>query len=179
MTKTSTFKLAGVTAVAAIALAACVSATPYQPSKGGINNYGYGQTKIESGKYRVTFRGNSSTDLATVENYILLRAAELAVADGYGHFTILDDSESGRRSFNSTTTGFGGGFGGFGGFGAFGFNNGFGGAGTASTRTRERKSFDVAALVQAFEGTKDAEDVMAFNAQEVIENLGPIAVRPG
>ncbi|MEM7660881.1 MAG: hypothetical protein AAF292_01425 [Pseudomonadota bacterium] len=177
MAKKSTLMKAGATVAAAAILAACVTATPYQPADGGINSFGYGETKIESGKYRVTFRGNSSTDLATVENYILLRAAELSVADGFGHFTILDDSESGRRSFNSTTTGFGGGFGGFGGFGSF--NRGFGGVGTASTRTRERKSFDVAALVQAFEGQKDAENVMAFNAQEVIDNLGPIAVRPG
>ncbi|MEM6900175.1 MAG: hypothetical protein AAF583_10430 [Pseudomonadota bacterium] len=177
MTKKSTLMQVGAAAAAAAILAACVSATPYQPATGGINSYGFGETKIESGKYRVTFRGNSSTDLATVENYILLRAAELSVADGFGHFTILDDSESGRRSFNSTSTGFGGGFGGVGGFGTF--NRGFGGFGTASTRTRERKSFDVAALVQAFEGTKAEDDVMAFNAQEVIDNLGPIAIRPG
>ena len=175
MTRPSTIKTVLSAGAAALVLAACATATPYQPASGGVNSFGYGETKIETGKYRVTFRGNSSTDLATVENYILLRAAELSLADGFGHFMILDDSESGRRSFNSTTTGFGGGFGSFG----RGFGRGFGGVGTASTRTRERRNFDVAALVQAFEGEKDAENLDAFNAREVVENLGPIAVRPG
>lgn len=160
--------------VSAFLLAACATPTPYKPASGGISSFGYQETRVEPGKYRVSFRGNSSTDLATVENYILLRAAELAQADGFGHFVILDDSESGRRSFSSTSTGFGGGFGRFG-----RFNGGFGGFGTATTNTRERRSFDVSALVQAFPGEKDPADLMAFNAQDVADNLGAVAVRPG
>lgn len=172
MLNSARFRPIALAGAAAFLLAACATPTPYKPAEGGIGSYGYKETRVEAGKYRVSFRGNSSTDLATVENYILLRAAELALADGFGHFVVIDDSESGRRSFSSTSTGFGGGFGQFG-----GFNGGFGGFGTATTNTRERRSFDVAALVQAFPGEKDPSDLMAFNAQDVADNLGAVAVR--
>lgn len=160
------------TAVAAASLlflGACATATPYQPSNGTINSYGYQDTRIETGKYRVGFRGNTSTDRATVENYILLRAAELSLADGFGHFIILDEGEGSTSNFNST--GFNGGFGrGFGGFRG-GFGGGFGG--TTSTRTRERRNFDINVIVQAFPGKKSAENYEAFNAEDVVANLHP------
>jgi hypothetical protein len=153
-------------------LSACVTATPYQPSKGGINSFGYQDTRIETGKYRVGFRGNSSTDRATVENYILLRAAELSLADGFGHFIILDEGEGSTSNFSSTgfNNGFGGGFGGFGRRG-FGFGGGFGG--TTTSRTRERRTFDINVVIQAFPGEKSSENYEAFNAQDVITNLRP------
>lgn len=151
----------------AIALGACVSATPYQPSKGGIHSFGYSDTQLESGKYRVGFRGNTSTDRATVENYILLRAAELTAAEGLGHFVLLDEGEGSTSNFSST--GFGTGIGGFGGFGRRGFGSGFGG--TTTSRTRERRNFDINVIIQGFPGKKSAENYEAFNAEDVISNL--------
>lgn len=158
-------------AAAALALAACVTPTPYQPSPGGVNQYGFSDTRIEPGKYRVSFRGNSSTERTTVENYLLLRAAELTLADGLGHFTVLDEDEGSLSSFS--TTGFNSGFGGRFGFG-FG-NRGFGG--TNTSRTRERRNFDVGVVIQAFPGQKSAENYEAFNAQDVVDNIGPLAQR--
>jgi len=146
-------------------LGACVTATPYQPSSGGINGLGYSDTKIEPGKYRVGFRGNTSTDRATVENYILLRASELTLADGFGHFVIVDEDEGSTSNFNST--GFNNGFGG--GFRRRGFGGGFGG--TTTSRTRERRKFDISVIVQAFPGEKSAENYEAYNASAVLENL--------
>lgn len=168
---TKFFKNTLMTGAAAIFLAACVTATPYQPSAGGINSYGYQDTRLETGKHRVSFRGNTSTDRATVENYILLRAAELTLQDGLGHFIVLDEDEGGRRNFNSTgfNNGFGGGFG-RGGFSRRGFGGGFGG--TTTSRTRERRIFDVSVIVQAFPGKKSPENYEAFNADEVAANLG-------
>lgn len=156
-------------AAAALALSACATATPYQPSAGGINSYGYSDTRLEPGKYRVGFRGNTSTDRATVENYILLRAAELTTNEGFGHFVLLGEGEGSTSSFNST--GFNTGFGGFGGFGVGrrGFGSGFGG--TTSSRTRERRNFDINVVIQAFPGKKSAENYEAFNAEDIIANL--------
>ena len=158
-----------VTAASLLFLGACATATPYQPSKGTINSFGYQDTQIETGKYRVGFRGNTSTDRATVENYILLRAAELSLADGFGHFIILGEGEGSTSSFNSTgfNNGFGGSFGGF----RSGFGGGFGG--TTSSRTRERRNFDINVIVQAFPGKKSAENYEAFNAEDVVTNLRP------
>lgn len=171
------FRLTAIGAAAAFILGACATVTPYQPAAGGVNSYGFSDTRIEPGKYRVSFRGNTMTERTTVENYILLRAAELAIADGYGHFLILEEDDSGRRDFRtsgfSNGVGFGGGFG-FGG-------RGFGGVagGTTTARTRERVSPDVSVLVQAFPGTKAEDNYEAFNAQAVIDNIGPIAQRGG
>lgn len=157
-------------AAAAFALAACATPTPYQPSKGGVSSFGYQDTKIETGKYRVSFRGNTNTDRATVENYILLRAAELTLAEGLGHFTILDEGEGSTSNFNSTgfNSGFGRGRGGFG-FSGRGFGGGFGG--TTTSRTRERRSFDINVVIQGFPGQKSAENYIAFNAEDVVSNL--------
>ncbi len=173
MATTSKFKLTGA-ALVAFAVAACATPpTPYQP----VNKRGFGfdSVKLEDGKYRVSFQGNTRTDLATVENYILLRAAELAIADGFGHFVILDENETGLSTFRSNGTTFGnGGFGRFGGFrGGFG-----GGFATTSSTTRERTSYEVDVIVQAFEGEKDPQDLDAFNAVALIANLAPIVIRP-
>lgn len=160
-------------ATAMLALGACVTSTPYQPATGGINSYGYDDTRIEPGKYRVSFRGNTSTDRATVENFILLRAAELTLNDGLGHFQVLDEDEGSRSNFNSI--GFNNGFGGGGFGGGFGFaGGGFGGGGfggTTSSRTRERRIFDISVIIQAFPGEKSAENFQAYNAGAVFENL--------
>lgn len=167
------FLNATLAATAMLMMGACATATPYQPSAGGINSYGYDDTRIEPGKYRVSFRGNANTDRATVENYILLRAAELTLADGLGHFVIIDEDEGSRSNFN--TSGFNNGFGGFGGFGGGfgvgGFGGGFGGGGISSSRTRERRIFDVSVIIQGFRGEKPAENFEAFNAAAVVENL--------
>lgn len=164
--------------LAALTLSACITATPYKPQTGGVNSYGYNDTRIETGKYRVSFRGNTSTDRATVENYILLRAAELTLSDGLGHFVVLDEDEANRSNFSTTgfNNGFGGGFGGFGGFGAF--NNGFGGGfgGVNSSQTRERRIFDISVIIQAFPGTKSAENYTAYNAEDVATNLRQVAL---
>ena len=83
---------------AAALLAACATQTPYGPR----DEYGYGfsETRIESDRYRVSFSGNSLTDRETVETYLLYRAAELTMQNGYDWFEIVDrdiDRERQRR----------------------------------------------------------------------------------
>jgi hypothetical protein len=72
------------------ALAACQTATPYQPLKMGAASGGYSEIKLEHDRWRVTFSGNSVTPRQTVENYLLYRAAELTAAKGYDWFETLD-----------------------------------------------------------------------------------------
>ncbi len=75
--------------LSAIALAACATAvgTTYAPadSKG----YGYTETRIEADRYRVTFAGDGATPVEAVEDYALLRAAELALENGYDWFRVV------------------------------------------------------------------------------------------
>ncbi len=91
-------RLAGITVAAALGLAACgtYGPTPYQPAAG--SQQGYADTMIESNRFRVSFKGNSLTERETVENYLLYRAAELTLQQGYDHFTIADrDTDRERR----------------------------------------------------------------------------------
>ncbi len=85
-------------ASATILLAACATTTPYQAASkpGGFD--GYSQTMLDNKTARVTFGGNSLTDRETVENYLLYRAAEMAVEKGYENFTLANrDTEKNSR----------------------------------------------------------------------------------
>ena len=79
-------------------LAACATTTPYQAaSKPGAYD-GYSQTMLENDRARVSFGGNSLTDRETVENYLLYRSAEIAVERGFDHFTLTEkDTEAKKR----------------------------------------------------------------------------------
>lgn len=71
--------------VAVAALAACATPTGYGAAvkPGG---YGYADTRIETDRYRVTFRGVGAPDV--IENFALQRAAELTLAQGRDWFVV-------------------------------------------------------------------------------------------
>lgn len=79
-------------AAAALSLAACASApTHYQPAAGP-SAIGYSELRLEPGRYRVTFQGGPGAPPAQVQDYALLRAADLALAEGYDWFRVTDRS---------------------------------------------------------------------------------------
>ncbi len=87
-----------VLAASVAVLAACATTTPYQPASkpGGFD--GYSTTMLENDRARVTFGGNSLTDRETVENYLLYRAAEMAVERGFDTFKLVErDTEAKKR----------------------------------------------------------------------------------
>ena len=76
--------------LAALSLAACATApTVFQPAgpRGGV---GFSEMRIEPGRYRVTFQGGPGAPPAQVQDYALLRAADLAVAEGYDWFRVTE-----------------------------------------------------------------------------------------
>ena len=78
-------------AMISMAVAACSTATPYQPDIAGQRvSGGYSEAKVAEDRYRVNFEGNALTPRDRVEGYLLYRAAELTVQDGYDWFLILD-----------------------------------------------------------------------------------------
>jgi hypothetical protein len=80
----------------ALSLAACQTApTLYQPAAGP-QAVGYSEYRIEPGRYRVTFRGGPGAPAQQVEDYALVRAADLAIADGYDWFRVADRFMEGR-----------------------------------------------------------------------------------
>ena len=84
------------TATAALALAACATApTVYQPALSR-DAVGFSEYRIEPGRYRITFRGGPGAPPEQVSDYALLRAADLAIADGYDWFRVSDRFLEGR-----------------------------------------------------------------------------------
>ena len=74
-----------------LALAGCETATPYQPlTKGSAVAGGFTDQQLDADHFRVTFQGNSLTDRETVETYLLYRAAELTVNQGFDWFEMVD-----------------------------------------------------------------------------------------
>ena len=180
------FAKVAVAAGTAILLSACVTATQYAPATAQ-NGYGFSEQRIESNRYRIMFRGNSSTSRETVENFLLYRAAELTLINGYDHFIVFENDTEANRS-TQTTSSFGSGYGPWGpayygryrrGFGyAFPYYAwGWGWGAPVDSYTREITRYSAVAFVTMHEGPKPADDPRAFSAREVADNLRPFVLQ--
>ena len=184
---------------AGIVLAACATATPYQPAVN--SNGGYTNQQIENNRWALSFSGNSLTDRQTVESYLLYRAAELTKQNGFDHFQIVTRETDEQSRFISTGFsspffynfyGFGphAGFGrssfrrsgfstfgrrGFNSFGRFGgFNDPFFGGPTTFS---QRVNYEATAEIIMRSGPKP-EDAEFFDAEQVLVNLSGTIVLP-
>jgi len=63
---------------------------------------GYTDTKIQEGLYKIEFKGNGYTSDSKASEFVLLRAAELALQNGYKFFVIIDERNSAKISAFST-----------------------------------------------------------------------------
>lgn len=175
----------------ALLLASCATPTPYRPAT-GVGDYrtGYSDQAIEANRYRVSFAGNSLTSRETVERYLLYRAAQLTIEQGYDHFVLVDrDVERRTRTYVEpgprATFGFG--------FGywnpywryygdRFGWRSWdpFGGDPfwdrNVDVRTVNR--YEAIAEIQLGRGAKPEGNERAFTAREVVERLAPTIVVP-
>ena len=178
--------------VAAPFLSSCATMTPYQPDIPGQQaSGGYSEEAIGDGRYRVTFSGNSLTARDRVEGYLLYRAAELTVRDGYDWFLIVDrlterDTETYAVPDPFYRPWYGGGYGywrphwryrGRGGW--IGWHPEWGGpfwGDTVDLRTVER--FEAHAEIVLRRGPVPADEERAFDARRVMQELGPTIERP-
>lgn len=82
-------------------LTSCITPTPYQPEiRGQRIHGGYSEEQLGDNRYRVTFDGNTLTSRERVEGYLLYRAAELTVENGFDWFRIVDrETERDRRIY--------------------------------------------------------------------------------
>ena len=82
----------------------CVSVTPYQkrPSEKGL---GYSDIRLDDDVYQIYFKGSSSTDMERVNDFALLRAAEVTLQNGCKYFSILEEKKYFKESINSYNTG--------------------------------------------------------------------------
>jgi hypothetical protein len=186
MTKTTA---ALVTALAlAAGLSACETATPYQPYvRGQATSGGYSETRIEPDRWRVNFSGNSMTKRETVEGYLLFRAAELTLQNGYDWFSIVDrHTDRNARTYVEPDPLYNPWYGpGFGywrpswrfrgrGFGWRTWDPWYGDPFWADRiDVRTVQSFEASAEITTHKGAKPAGDPRAFDARAVVDNLRP------
>lgn len=183
-------------------LAACATATPYQPASEPGAYDGFSEQMIENDRARITFAGNSLTDRDTVENYLLFRAAETAVERGFDWFELQErDVEANTRvrvresgfydpyfgySFYRPRFGWSspysysrfGGFRSRRGFGYSRFYDPFDDPFFRDFDVREITKYRAAAEVKFGSGPQPSDDGNVFDAREVIDNLGPTIKLP-
>ena len=165
----------------AMGLAGCETATPYQPLRPGTEQAGgFTDQRLDANHYRVTFQGNTLTSRATVDNYLLYRAAELTVNSGYDWFQPVSQHTDRDKQTYVEPWGPGPygywrpywrGWGGWGGWGPWGPDWGPGYVETT-------QKFQATAEIEMGHGPKPAGDPRAMDAREVLANLGPHIVRP-
>lgn len=190
-----------IVAAAAASLAACATATPYQPAGAAYSQAtgGYAETRLEANRWRVNFSGNSFTARDRVETYLLFRAAELTLANGYDWFATADRATERHTEFRPAPGHYTGyawaagprypywspywraygprhgwsrwnAFGPFGGFGRDPFFDRY--------EVDQIDRYEATAEIVRGRGPKPSGDVHAFDARDVVANLAPHIVRP-
>jgi hypothetical protein len=174
-----------------LGLTACETATPYQPLEHGTAiSGGFTDQRLDADHFRVSFQGNTLTSRATVESYLLYRAAELTTSQGFDWFEAIDrHTDRDRRTYLDPDPFYGPGY-------AFGYfrpswryyGGGFGWrtwgpfwgdpfwGDTAEVETVQK--FEATAEIAMHHGPKPEGDPKAFDARAVIANLGPKIERP-
>jgi hypothetical protein len=186
------FRTIATTAASAVilltALTGCTTPTPYQPLSAKAQAAGgYSDQRIENNRFRVTFSGNTMTSRETVETFLLYRAAELTTAQGYDWFVMADrDTEKKSRTtidrplspgpygYWGPTWRYRGG-----GFGWRGWDPYWGDPfwdRQVDVRTVDR--YEATAEIVMGRGIKPADDRRAFDARQVLANIGPRIVMP-
>ena len=181
-------KIGAALVACSLALAGCASPTPYQPLRPDNDvSGGYSNQRISNDQYRVTFSGNDMTSRQTVENYLLYRAAELTVQQGYDWFAMTDRNTD-RKSRTYVDHPFGPGpYGWWGprwryhrrGLAWSTWDPFFGDpfwADHVDVHTIDR--FEATAEIRMGHGARPADNPRAFDAHEVMQNLGPNIQRP-
>lgn len=94
---TRTSSLAAGLLMGAAVMSGCATPTPYHAASltDPAHFDGYHETRLEPERWRVVFAGNSLTSRETVETYLLYRAAELTLDNGYDWFQAVErDTEA-------------------------------------------------------------------------------------
>lgn len=80
-----------ISSLAILGLVACATGpSAYGPATSS-SSLGFNSTKIEQDRFRVSYTGRN---IEEAQDYALLRASEIALAEGYSHFRIIGGSVS-------------------------------------------------------------------------------------
>jgi hypothetical protein len=188
MVKIRTLLLAATLTTGLLTLSACETATPYQPlNTAHSTSGGYTDSQIETNRFKISFSGNAITSRETVERYLLYRAAELTLAQGYDWFQTADRYTDRKTEVFSQPDPWGCGYGpgwcgGFWGprwnyyrHGAWGYWDPWM---RAPLDVHEITRYSASVEITLGKGDKPAANSQAFDARDVLNHLGPGVQRP-
>lgn len=159
---------------ALVLLAGCETAATYHPLDAS-NGTGYSDQRLAANRYRVTFAGNSVTPRETVENFLLLRAAEVTLSAGYRHFIFDTRDTEAQTTYHSDFVGWPG----WHGYGWYGHSWPYGGWGMgADVTTRPIIRYEAYAEVILLTADQAKRETRVIDAQDVLVHIGPIARPP-
>ena len=158
-----------------LTLAGCMVPAAYGP-RGPGETTGYTDRELAPGRYRVTFTGNSATARDTVQDFLLLRAAEVTLAAGGTHFVFDDRDTRARTTYHANPAFYGPGFYGPAGFGGWGFRPrwGYGPFGPPLMISQTTR-YEASAEVVVLKSGQEANEPRAVDAREIISHLSPEA----
>jgi hypothetical protein len=150
-------------------LAACATETVYAPARNPSAS-GFTESRIEQDRWRVSFRGGGGAPAAQVEDYALLRAAQVTLANGYDWF-VVDDRRMAQTGYSGATLGLGVGGASFGRHSAVGVG--------ASTGMPLSGGPELTAWLEIRLGKGAKPDgANAYDARDVERTIGPRAGPP-
>lgn len=165
-----------------IVLAGCMTVTPYGPAMEG-GGFGFSEQQIETNRYSVSFNGNSSTSRQSVENYLLYRAAELTVEAGHDYFIITENDTEAKKTYSVVSK-----------YPKYGrrsywvgprenhynypyYSYGFDWSSSQETDVHEFTRYSAEAYITLHNGPKPVDDGNAFDARDVLSNLGAFVAK--
>jgi len=169
--KTRLKAMLGLVAVAFVA--ACAEEPPYFGPAGPDHPTGYTDQQIDQNRFRVSYSGNSSTPRVTVENFLLLHAAQVAQQAGYPYFAFDTRDTKTKTTYFSTFAGWPG----WGGGGRYGWY-GWGAPPFGDSETVPITRYEAYAEIILLSDAQGRADPRALDAKSVIAHLGPLAAPP-
>lgn len=161
-----------VMALGLLTLAACTTPTPYEAA-GPDHPLGYSDQRLADNRVRVSFRGNAVTMREQVENYLLLRSAEVTRQAGYSWFAFDTRDTEAKTTYHSDFAGWPGWGPGFGWYWHSWPFDPYDRYGTTLSTTRYEAYAEIILLTPQ----QAKSDPHALRADDVIARLGPTAVR--
>ncbi|MGD0864076.1 MAG: hypothetical protein ABSA49_00830 [Rhizomicrobium sp.] len=155
-----------------LTVSACAPEQPYFGPKDADHSTGYTDEKLDQNRFRVTYTGNTATNRETVENFLLLRAAQVAQQAGSNYFMFdMRDTKAHTTYFSDF------GWSGAPHFGWYwhswaydGFNN--------EVETRPETRFQAYAEIVLLTDAQASKEPRAIAAQSIVQRLGPAAMPP-
>ncbi|MBI3676882.1 MAG: hypothetical protein HY243_09745 [Proteobacteria bacterium] len=167
--KNSSLSQIGVLLAAALVLSACAGPAVYQAKEPG-GRIGYTDERLAPNRYRVTYSGSSSTRRETVEDFLLLRAAQVTLDSGFSYFVFDTRDTEAKTTYYSTF----GGWPGWRGYGWYWHNWPFGPP-FDEEESRPITRYEAYAEIIMLSDAQAKSEPRALSAHELVDRLGPRA----